>query len=168
MYLVEKYTGLLRSYPIFTRSWTSFVLSFSADITSQYIESSYDKLSFLSNLNFKRSFNLALYTSSFTTPMIYLWFQFLAKKFPGTGFRPIAIKFALDRVLMPAPFLLLLFTSQTYMNGGNYTDLKNRLEKNYVDALKLNFLVWPVASLVNFRFIPLHYQVLYMNVLGPQ
>ena len=44
--------------------------------------------------------------------------------------------------------------------------VKARVEGHYINTLKMNLLVWPAAMLVNFKYIPLQYQVLYANLVG--
>ena len=62
--------------------------------------------------------------------------------------------------------VMSFFVSQTLMNGGTWNDVKTRLEKHYINTLKMNLLVWPAAMLFNFKFIPLEFQVLYSNIIG--
>jgi protein Mpv17 len=52
------------------------------------------------------------------------------------------------------------------MNGGSLKDVEARVEGHYINTLKMNLVVWPAAMLVNFKYIPLQYQVLYANLVG--
>lgn len=166
MELILKYNKLLKTSPVLTRSTTAFFISFTGDCLCQYLESRMEGKKFSEYFTFKRSFNLAIFGFGVVTPTLHFWYQFLARRFPGTSFKPVAIKFCLDRFLLPPPLVMGFFVSQTLMNGGSWKDVEDRVEKNYFKALKMNLLVWPAAMIVNFKFVPLDFQVLYSNVIG--
>ena len=46
------------------------------------------------------------------------------------------------------------------------TDPKEKLRGTYWEALKKNWMVWPVVQAVNFRFVPLQHRVLVVNVVS--
>jgi protein Mpv17 len=43
---------------------------------------------------------------------------------------------------------------------------KEKLEKNYSTALSTNYLLWPFVQLVNFKLVPLHHRLLFVNVIS--
>ena len=166
MELVRGYNRLLKTNPLLTRSTTAFFIAFNGDIFCQYLESKLDGKNFWDILNLRRSINLGIFGFGIVTPALHYWYKYLAVTFPGTSFRPVAIKFILDRTVIPPPLVMGFFVSQTLMNGGTWEDVKMRVNNNYINALKMNLVVWPAAMLVNFRFVPLEFQVLYANVIG--
>lgn len=46
------------------------------------------------------------------------------------------------------------------------TSPKAKLEANYVPALTANYMIWPFVQLVNFKFVPLHHRVLFVNLIS--
>lgn len=46
------------------------------------------------------------------------------------------------------------------------TDPREKLESTYWEALKKNWMVWPVVQAVNFKFVPLEHRVLVVNVVS--
>ena len=46
------------------------------------------------------------------------------------------------------------------------TDPKEKLRGTYWEALKKNWMVWPLVQAVNFRFVPLEHRVLVVNVVS--
>ncbi|OMJ78960.1 hypothetical protein SteCoe_21134 [Stentor coeruleus] len=166
MDLIKKYNGLLKKRPVLTRSITAFWISLTGDFACQYLESKLDNTKFSEIFTLKRSLNLAIFGFAVVTPGMHFWYQYLARTFPGTGFRAVSMKFILDRVLIPPPLVMGFFVSQTLMNGGSWEDVKSRVQKNYLNALQMNLLVWPAAMIINFKYVPLDFQVLFSNVVG--
>ena len=46
------------------------------------------------------------------------------------------------------------------------TDPKEKLKASYWDALKANWMLWPLVQAINFRFVPVSGQVLVVNVVS--
>jgi protein Mpv17 len=52
------------------------------------------------------------------------------------------------------------------LRGGTIKDALEELEAKFIPTAKANLYIWPLAQLINFRIMPLHYQILYMNFIG--
>ena len=46
------------------------------------------------------------------------------------------------------------------------SDPKEKLEGAYWQALKKNWMVWPLVQAINFRFVPVQGQVLVVNIVS--
>lgn len=46
------------------------------------------------------------------------------------------------------------------------TDPSKKLESTYFSALSRNWMVWPAVQAINFKFVPLDYRVLVVNVVS--
>lgn len=46
------------------------------------------------------------------------------------------------------------------------TPPQEKLEKNYTTALTSNYMLWPFVQMVNFKLVPLHHRVLFVNVIS--
>ena len=57
----------------------------------------------------------------------------------------------------------LFLTSMALMEG---SDPKAKLEKSYLTALKMNWMVWPWVQAINFKFVPLDHRVLVVNIVS--
>ena len=55
--------------------------------------------------------------------------------------------------------LACFFTFMAVAEGGGRRAIKQKFQEVYIPALKANFLVWPLVQLVNFRLIPIQFQI---------
>ena len=113
------------------------------------------------------------------SPLQFHWFAFLSRSFPFT--KQSATIPALQRVccdqLMFAPFgkalpwleshtgadvstgLACFFTFMTVTEGGGRRAVARKFQDVYLPALKANFMLWPAVQMLNFRVIPLQFQI---------
>jgi len=47
----------------------------------------------------------------------------------------------------------------TVAEGGGKRAVTRKFQDVYVPALKANFLVWPAVQIINFRLIPIQFQI---------
>jgi len=54
----------------------------------------------------------------------------------------------------------------TVAEGGSKRAVMKKFQDVYVPALKANYLVWPAVQILNFRVIPLQFQIVSLENLG--
>jgi protein Mpv17 len=95
-------------------------------------------------------------------PVQFKWFQFLGRVFPMTktsAFGPAMKRVAFDQLIF-APFGVgMFFTVMTVAEGGGRRAVANKLRDMYIPTLKANFIVWPAVQIVNFRLMPVQFQL---------
>ena len=165
MNFVRWYNSTLRKYPKTTEIVSSALLTYSSDCICQYILKP-DNKSYWENFNHKHAWNLTIFGAGVITPIFHYWYKFLAHRFPGQSFGFIIVKSLVDRLTIGSAVVLGFFVSQHFMNGGNYPSLKAKLEKDLAPALVMNVKVWMSALILNFKFVPLEFQVLFLNTVG--
>lgn len=61
--------------------------------------------------------------------------------------------------------LACFFTFMTIAEGGGRKAVARKFQDIYLPALKANFMIWPAVQILNFRVIPLQFQIVsYGNV----
>lgn len=165
MEFVRWYNQTLRKYPKTTEVVSAFILTYSSDMICQYIEKPENK-SYTEIFSHKRAWNLSIFGAGLITPMFHYWYKFLAIKFPGNSFLFIVGKSLVDRLTIGSFVVWSFFVSQHFMNGGNYPDLQVKLQRDLPGALKMNVTVWMSALILNFKYMPLEFQVLFLNTVG--
>ncbi|KAK5110384.1 hypothetical protein LTR62_006092 [Meristemomyces frigidus] len=105
------------------------------------------------------------------TPLQHKWFAFLSSTFPiaagGAGASMQALKrVAFDQLLFAPVGLACFFTFMTVAEGGGRRAVGRKFQDVYLPALKANFLVWPAVQVINFRLVPLQFQIPFVSTIG--
>lgn len=79
------------------------------------------------------------------------------------SFRFVATKVAVDGFLFGPLDLLVFFTYMGFSTGKSVPQIKEDVKRDFLPAFLLEGGVWPVLQVVNFRFVPVRYQLLYVN-----
>jgi len=105
----------------------------------------------------------------FMAPVQYRWFQFLSRAFPITkesAFAPALKRVAFDQLIF-APFgIATFFTVMTIAEGGGKRAISHKMRDMYLPTLKANFMVWPTVQILNFRAIPVKFQLPFVSSVG--
>lgn len=100
-------------------------------------------------------------------PIQFRWFKFLEKTFPitKTNAFPQAMKRVAFDQLIFAPFgVAAFFTAMTVAEGGGRRAVSQKLRDMYVPTLKANYVLWPAVQVVNFRLMPVQFQLVSLPV----
>ncbi|KAK4695560.1 hypothetical protein P7C71_g2212, partial [Lecanoromycetidae sp. Uapishka_2] len=62
--------------------------------------------------------------------------------------------------------LAMFFTFMTVTEGGGRRAVARKFQDVYLPALKANFMLWPVVQILNFRVIPLQFQIPFVSTVG--
>lgn len=78
--------------------------------------------------------------------------------------RFVATKVAADGIIFGPFDLFVFFTYMGFSTGKNVAQVKEDVKRDFLPALILEGGVWPIFQAVNFRYVPVRYQLLYVNV----
>lgn len=146
-------------HPLLRASLTSGVLYSIGDITTQ-IDSETERI------DFKRVARFALTGSLLHGPYFLYGFRALDSKFPGSSLQTALSKAFLGQVFLFPPFVSLLLTFTSVLEGSLAEFLNQDFKDKFININKNGLIVWPIANIINFRYIPSQYRVLYVNVIG--
>lgn len=102
-------------------------------------------------------------------PIQFRWFKFLERIFPVTktsAFGPALKRVCFDQFIFAPAGLLVFFTTMTVAEGGGRRAVSNKLRDMYIPTLKANFIVWPAVQIVNFRLMPVQFQLPFVSTIG--
>lgn len=78
--------------------------------------------------------------------------------------RFVAMKVALDGIIFGPVDLFVFFTYMGFASGKNVNQVKEEVKRDFLPALIVEGGIWPIVQVGNFRFIPVRYQLLYVNL----
>jgi protein Mpv17 len=54
----------------------------------------------------------------------------------------------------------------TVAEGGGKRAVIRKFQDVYMPALKANYIVWPLVQIVNFRLVPIQFQIPFVSTIG--
>lgn len=87
----------------------------------------------------------------------------LRLQYQPKSLRFVATKVAVDGLLFGPLDLLVFFTYMGFSSGKSVDQVKEDVKRDFLPALILEGGIWPIVQVVNFRYVPVRYQLLYVN-----
>ncbi|KAF6818147.1 integral membrane mpv17 pmp22 [Colletotrichum plurivorum] len=154
------YQARLAARPLLTQSITTAVLFATGDLTAQQLV---EKRGFEKH-EWSRTARMALYGGTVFGPAATTWFKFLQHNvvFRNKNVEMLA-RVGVDQGVFAPVMIGVFLSSMAVLEGGSPQE---KLEKNYTTALTSNYMIWPFVQMVNFKLVPLHHRVLFVNVIS--
>ncbi|KAI0872221.1 Mpv17/PMP22 family protein [Hypoxylon argillaceum] len=102
-------------------------------------------------------------------PIQFKWFGFLSRAFPITktsAFVPALKRVAVDQIAFAPVSVALFFSVMTVAEGGGRRAVALKLKDMYLPTLKANYMVWPAVQIINFRLMPVQFQLPFVSTIG--
>ncbi|KAI3454066.1 hypothetical protein Pfo_010729 [Paulownia fortunei] len=171
------YQNCLATHPVKTQVISSgFIWGF-GDIAAQAVTHSTSKPHHLQThdeakelkINWRRVASTTLFGLGFVGPVGHFWYEGLDRiirvrlKLQPNSFRFVAAKVAADGIIFGPVDLLAFFTYMGFSAGKTAAQVKEDVKRDFLPALILEGGIWPIVQVANFRFVPVRYQLLYVN-----
>ncbi|XP_062018810.1 uncharacterized protein LOC133735411 [Rosa rugosa] len=173
------YQNCLASHPVKTQVISSGLIWGLGDIAAQTItHSTANKHNQIQThqggdeelkINWRRVTKTSLFGFGFVGPVGHLWYEGLDRYIKSrlllkqNSFRFVATKVAIDGFLFGPLDLLVFFTYMGFAAGKSVPQIKEDVKRDFLPAFALEGGIWPIVQVVNFRFVPVRYQLLYVN-----
>jgi protein Mpv17 len=155
-----KYNAALTANPLKVKTLTSFFGFTLGDLIAQ----SPDMLSG-KPWDYMRTARFSAFGLCIHGPIGHYWYQFLDRTVmtnaPKSGIA-VATKTAIDQLLW-APIFTSIFFSFMKTVEGHPDQVVDEVKTKLWPTMKVNWGVWPLAHLINFRFVPSSQRILYIN-----
>ncbi|KAH7572575.1 hypothetical protein ACOSP7_015375 [Xanthoceras sorbifolium] len=121
-------------------------------------------------INWKRVAITSMFGLGFVGPVGHFWYENLDKfirlrlQLPPKSARFVATKVAMDSIIFGPLDLLVFFTYMGFSAGKNAAQVKADLKRDFLPALALEGGIWPIVQVANFRYVPVRYQLQYVNI----
>ncbi|RDW75028.1 hypothetical protein BP6252_06170 [Coleophoma cylindrospora] len=102
-------------------------------------------------------------------PVQLKWFQFLTRAFPITkmsAFGPSMKRMAMDQLVFAPVGIAVFFTAMSLAEGASRRQITHKLRDMYLPTLKANYMVWPLVQVINFRVMPVQFQLPFVSTIG--
>lgn len=153
----KAYSKMLNERPVFVKSLTSLVGFAMGDTLAQVISGN--------SYNLFRTLRMTLFGILMDGPVGHLWYTTLDKNvFPEApkSNKAVVSKMLLDQLAWAPVFSCVFFGFMCCLEGRpQYTIIS--IQKKLIPVLLANYAVWPIAHLINFKFIPSSQRILYIN-----
>lgn len=170
------YTNCLTLHPLKTQVISSGILWGFGDIAAQTIthttltkrNQNSDDEKF--KINWKRVAITSMFGFGFVGPVGHFWYEGLDQvirhrmKLQPRSARFVATKVLVDGLIFGPLDLFVFFTYMGFSLGKSAAQVKDDVKRDFLPALLVEGGAWPLLQVANFRYIPVRYQLLYVNV----
>jgi len=104
--------------------------------------------------------------AAFINTGLHFYFRWLDTRFIGAATQTVLKKLSIDQLLVAPTSLAFFMASGVYGKTLSIPEVKEKMREDYFPTLQANWMVWPAANFINFKFIPSSYRILYVASLG--
>lgn len=158
------YHSNLEKHPYTTKAMTSFVGFMLGDMIAQYMSHHGHDAA----LDLMRILRLGAYGLLLDGPVGSLWYDLLERTVlpeDPTSNKAVALKTAADQVVW-APVMTVAFFAVVKALEGHPEQMWSTIHDKTVPTIMANYMVWPLAHVVNFKYVPHHFRILYNNTVS--
>ena len=102
----------------------------------------------------------------FVAPVLHFWYTWLDKAIPGTQIIPVVKRVFFDEFVFTPVYIPVLMGLLWGMEGNAPAKIPKMIGEEFWNIMIFDWCVYVPVQLVNFRYVPVKYQVLVINVCG--
>ncbi|KAG0133756.1 hypothetical protein HOY82DRAFT_516885 [Tuber indicum] len=173
--LLRHYNASFTARPLLTMTATNTLLFAIADTTAQSLTPPPERSSRPPQFDWNRLIRFASW-GCIIAPFQFTWLRFLARRYPisrgeggggGGGVGVLLVKrVGLDQAVFAPVGLAGFFAWMTVSGRGGWVDVRRKFGEVYFGTLRSNYILWPAVQMVNFRLIPLRFQLPFASSWG--
>jgi len=161
--ILAMYSRLLIEKPILTKTISSgFIVAIGDIIAQSLFEGALQDGKGFDLLRMARMWVIGAFV---VAPCLHYWYRFLNRIIPDPSTIGAIKRVLLDQGLF-APTFICVFFGAMFTLEGRLNELPDHLRRTWWPALQANWKLWIPAMLITFRFIPHHFQVIWVNTVA--
>lgn len=98
-------------------------------------------------------------------PPHHYWYLWLDRWLPARSVRAVSLKIAADQLVAAPLFALLFFTGMSLVEKLSLSAGVDEFVDKFPLVYLFDWCIWPASQFVNFRFVPAHLRVTYVNAV---
>jgi len=160
--VVGWYTTKLYANPFKVQVISSLALGFIGDVVGQHVIEKKP----LEKHDWVRTVRFCGFGPLIWVPISNRWILFAEKAFPVPPVRNLFLKVGIDQFFLGSLLTLIAFHYNELLSGHTMEDVRNKISAHFMIVMKLAWSVWIPAQLFNFYVMPLHYRVVFVQVVA--
>ncbi|XP_040067250.2 protein Mpv17-like [Ixodes scapularis] len=154
--VISFYARLLQSHPIKTQSVTAGTIMLAGDLTAQKL------IERKKTIDVHRAAGAVFLGICYSGPFLVAWYAALDRWLVlGSGTSATVKQVILDQLLCTPVYLLGFMGLRGVFQGHQWSKIKEDVKTKYAYVLATSYVIWPAAMAINFRYVPLHYRVVF-------
>jgi hypothetical protein len=108
----------------------------------------------------------ALLNVVFVAPVLHYWYVGLAKAIPGKAIKSVLKRVFYDEFVFTPVYIPVLMSILWTLEGVELNHLPRMIREEWLNILIFDWSVYVPVQFLNFRYVPVKFQVLVINLVG--
>jgi protein Mpv17 len=96
-------------------------------------------------------------------PFNHYWYSFLDKILKGNSGKVVLKKIACDQMVAGPFFCTSFLLGMNLLEGKSFPEAASEWKSKFLSIYLVDWIFWPTAQFINFKFVGGHFRVLYVN-----
>lgn len=97
-------------------------------------------------------------------PLHHFVYNWMDKVMPVANFKNVMKKILIDELLMSPACIFIFFYSACFLERKTFKETNDELKEKFLFIYFIDWLLWPGAQYINFRYLETKYRVTFVNV----
>mmetsp|Transcript_40416 Transcript_40416/g.47286 ORF Transcript_40416/g.47286 Transcript_40416/m.47286 type:complete len:259 (-) Transcript_40416:89-865(-) len=159
------YSHQLDVRPIFTKCASAGIVAGFGNLLAQRLMWDTDgKGQFV--IDWKQTGRFVVINIIFVAPCLHHWYNWLSAAMPGKSIAPVLKRVFVDEFIFTPVYVPAFMGLLWSFEGNKFEDIPHMIREEWLNIMIFDWCVYIPVQFFNFRYNPVKYQVLVMNLVG--